>query len=188
MDDGELGEGLVLSVARGAGRASSYKWKISREPQPAAVDALAALVATLNSGADGKARLLDDEIHEMIRTLLAVATHVDSSTVQAKTDAKNKKQPKQAVVDPTAMQSAIASALTKFDAIDTYLNTHGQDGVTTLVERLVSEVRSDAELGLPAEGEEAHEAAVKEVVTAVKRFVGQQVGVWKKAKAAAART
>lgn len=182
----ERGEGQVMSVARGGGKVSSYKWKISREPQPAAVDALTELVATLTSGTNGKGRLLDNEIHEMIHTLLAVSTHVDSTTVQAKGDTKAKKQPKQAIVDPAAMERAIASALTKFDAIDAYLDANGQAGVTPLVERLVAEVNSDAELSLPPEGTAAHEIARKEVATAVKRCVGQHVGVWKKAKAVAA--
>ena len=51
---GEHGEGLVLSVAsREGGRARMYKWKISREPQPAAVDELAALLTELRGGAGG---------------------------------------------------------------------------------------------------------------------------------------
>ena len=56
---GEHGEGLVLAVATGEGRAESFKWKISREPQPSIFksDGLVALVAELRAGADGKVGL-----------------------------------------------------------------------------------------------------------------------------------
>jgi len=56
---GEHGEGLVLAVAKGKGRADVFKWKISREPQPSIFksEGLVALVAELRAGADGKVGL-----------------------------------------------------------------------------------------------------------------------------------
>ena len=54
---GEHGEGLVLSCVRTSDKkASTFKWKISREPQPSIFksDGLVALVAELRAGADGK--------------------------------------------------------------------------------------------------------------------------------------
>jgi len=181
---GEHGEGVVLSLTRHSGRVTSYKWKISREPQPAAIDALSELAEALRNGADGKAQLLDSAIHCCVASLLTVATHVDSSLVQV--TAKPPKPVKQAVVDAAALQRAIASALTKFDAVDTFLDTHGHDGVATLTQRLTAEVLCDADLGLPVEGNAARDAAVKEVGVAVKKNVGQQFGAWKKARAGGA--
>lgn len=179
----ERGEGRILTVARGAGGAATYKWKISREPQPAATDALRALVEEL--AISPAAALLDEPIREMVVTLLAVATHVDStSAAAAAAPASAKPKPVKAVaVDAAALQQAITSALTKFDAIETYLDSHGAAGVTGLVERLVLEVLGDAELPMPAEGAAGREAAVKEVGTAIKKYVGQSFGAWKKARA-----
>lgn len=56
---GEHGEGLVLAVDTGEGRADLFKWKISREPQPSIFksDGLVALVAELRAGANGKVGL-----------------------------------------------------------------------------------------------------------------------------------
>ena len=82
------------------------------------------------------------------------------------------------------MERAIASALTKFDALETTFEAHGQQGVGTVCERLVAEVLSDNELVLPPEGDATREAALKAVATAIKRFVGQAFGAWKKEQAA----
>tara|TARA_B100000795_G_C22708380_1_gene402511 strand:- start:66 stop:1001 length:936 start_codon:yes stop_codon:yes gene_type:complete len=56
---GEHGEGLVLAVDTGEGRADLFKWKISREPQPSIFksDGLVALVAELRADTDGKVGL-----------------------------------------------------------------------------------------------------------------------------------
>jgi len=191
---GEHGEGLVLSVARGTGelgrgRASSYKWKISREPQPAAIQLLTDLMQELSTGAGGKGVLLDAPIHTMIATLLAVTTHADSTTLAAASAAAQPaKQPKgkPAVLDASAVQTALESALSKFDALEVCLEANGQAGATRFAEQLVTEMVGDAELALPAEGDARREAAIKEVTTAVKRYVGQQFGAWKKTRAAGA--
>lgn len=180
----EQGEGLVMSISGGVGRASLYKWKISREPQPAAIDELAELLEALRSGADGKACLLDAQIHQMIRTLHAVATHEDSTKAAGATSEKPAKKAPQAIVGAAAVERAIASALTKFDSLETTFEAHGQSGVGTIAERLVAEVLSDNELVLPAEGDAGREAALKAVATAVKRFVGQAFGSWRKEQAA----
>jgi len=179
---GEHGEGLVLSVASGESRASLFKWKISREPQPVAVDSLTGLIEALGRGADGKACLLDAQIHRMVRQLHTVATHKDSTVAKAaaSSSAKQPKPAKPAAVNAEAVSTAIASALTKFDAFEAYFDTHGQPGVATLAERLTAEVLADTELPLPSEGDTAREAAVREVATAVKRTVGQAFGAWKK--------
>lgn len=186
----EQGEGVVLNVDRGTGKASTYKWKISREPQPAAVDALTALVAALDDGAGGKAVLLDAPIREMVAALLAVATHVDSSVAAAAAAGKGAGKPakptKAMALDAAAVQTAIASALTKFDSVEAHFDAHGQANgqaaMATLSERLMAEVFGDAELAMPAEGTAAHGAAAKEVSLAVKKFVGVTFGAWKKAR------
>ena len=183
---GEHGEGLVLTVHRGGGKACTYKWKISREPQPAATALLMELVELLRGGADGKAALLDAEIQTMLASLLAVATHVDSTAAAAKAAAQPKAPRKAGVVDAAALQAALESALTKFDALETYLEAQGQAATAGFADRLVEEMLADADLRLPADGDAAREAAVKEVSTAAKRHVGQQFGAWKKAKAPAA--
>lgn len=192
---GEHGEGLVLSVASRTGRTSTYKWKISREPQPAATEALTELVASLRDGAGGKAALLDPAIHACVVCLLEVATHVDSTTLAAtvtrggESGGKVAKPPKPVVVDAGAVERALNSALTKFDAIGTYLDVHGQAGVPRLVKHLTSEMLADTELAecLPAEDDsKAREAAVRAVGTVVKKHVGQQLGAWKKTGGAAA--
>jgi len=185
---GEHGEGLVLTVHRDHGKASTYKWKISREPQPAATALLMELVELLRGGANGKAALLDAEIHTMLASLLAVATHVDSTAAAAaaKAAAQPKAPKKAAIVDPAAVQAALESALTKFDALETYLETQGQAATVGFADKLVEEMLADADLRLPADGDAAREAAVKVVSNAAKRHVGQQFGAWKKAKAPAA--
>jgi hypothetical protein len=99
----ERGEGLVLSVARTNQSTSLYKWKISREPQPAAVSELSELLETLRAGANGKAVLLDSRIHAMVEALHAVATHVDSATlVEAAKPAKFPKAAKARTVSVEA--------------------------------------------------------------------------------------
>ena len=145
-------------------------------------------MAALETGADGKAQLVDEAIHELVHTLLAVATHVDSTTGKAgaaKT-AKDKapKAGKAALVDAAALQAAIASALTKFDAIEATFEARGQAGLATLSEQLVAEVTTDKELvSLPAEADkQARDMAVKEVGMAVKKYLGVQFGLWKKGK------
>ena len=126
----------------------------------------------------------------LVRTLLAVATHVDSTTGKAgaaKT-AKTKapKPGKAALVDAAALDHAIKSALTKFDAIEATFEARGQAGVATLSEQLVAEVTADKELSLPAEADkQARDMAVKEVAMAVKKYLGMQFGLWKKGKAEA---
>jgi len=79
------------------------------------------------------------------------------------------------------------SALTKFDALDAHLDTHGPAGVSSFASLLASEVLSDRDLALPAQGETAYEAVSREVNTAVKKYVGQRFGVWKKDKEARAQ-
>ena len=188
---GEHGEGLVLSCVRKSDKkTSTFKWKISREHQPGAIDELTELVAALKTGADGKAQLVDEAIHELVRTLLAVATHVDSTTGKAGAakEAKTKapKPGKAALVDAAALDHAIKSALTKFDAIEATFEARGQAGVATLSEQLVAEVTADKELSLPAEADkQARDMAVKEVAMAVKKYLGMQFGLWKKGKAEA---
>lgn len=187
---GEHGEGLVLScVHKSDKKTSTFKWKISREPQPGAIDKLTELVAALETGADGKAQLVDEAIHELVHTLLAVATHVDSTTGKAgaaKTAKEKAPKPagKAALVDAAALQAAIASALTKFDAIEATFEARGQAGLATLSEQLVAEVTTDKELSLPAEADikQARDMAVKEVGMAVKKYLGVQFGLWKKGK------
>lgn len=184
----ELGEGIVLSIAGGhGGQAAAYKWKISREHQPTAIKELTALSAALSAGAGGKAALLDPEIREMVATLLEVATHVDSTVAAATRKAATwKAEPKASGLEPAAVQTALASALTKFDAIDAHLDAHGPAAFLPLCDRLVAEMLADADLNPPAEGAPGREAAKKELGAAVRKHVGQQVGIWKaKAKAAA---
>ena len=95
-------------------------------------------------------------------------------------------QAKAALVDAAALQAAIASALTKFDAIEATFEARGQAGVATLSEQLVAEVTADKELSLPAEADkQARDMAVKEVAMAVKKYLGMQFGLWKKGKAEA---
>lgn len=179
---GEHGEGLVLTVAHNAGRTSTYKWKISREPQPAGVAALMEIASALRAGADGKAQLLDPAIHELVSTLLTVATHADSTVAQAQAKVKAPKPSREALVDVEAVQVAIASALTKFDTLEAYFDAHGQGGVSTISEQLVAELLADKDLSMPTEGVK-RDAAVKEVATAVKKYVGLQFGLWKKERA-----
>jgi hypothetical protein len=53
--------------------------------------------------------------------------------------------------------------------------------MSRVVALITDECLADADLGLP-ESEEARAAAVKEVGTDIKRFVGQAFGAWKKGK------
>ena len=174
----ERGEGLVLSVAR-PGKASLYKWKISREPQPAAKVELADLLTELRAGAGGRAALLDPAIVAMVDGLHAVAMHVDSAgDAHGAAAVKAPKAGKAAVVDATAVDVAIASAKTKFDTLEATFEASGKGALNHLTERLSAEVLADADLALPTGGE--REAAVREVTTRVKRHVGQAYGAWLK--------
>lgn len=174
---GEHGEGLVLSIQK-AGRSSAYKWKISREPQPAAVSELTELLEAFANGAGGKAVLIDQSIHEMIGNLHAVSTHVDSARAPAAT--KQKKEARQAAVDTEAVAQAIASALTKFDALEVTFEAEGKEALNKLAERLCAEVLSDPDL---ATGDADEAAARREQVkVSVKRHVGQAFGAWQKSR------
>lgn len=175
----ERGEGLVLSLQKTHGKASTYKWKISREPQPAAVTELAELLEELTNGADGKAVLVDRPIHDMIGHLYSVTTHVDSTTLAPPPATKQQKAAKQAVVDQGAIMLAISSALTKFDALETTFESEGKRALNQLTERLCAEVLSDGDLALPTGGGDK-EAAEREVNNSVKRHIGQAYGVWLK--------
>jgi len=170
---GEHGEGLVLSIQK-AGRSSAYKWKISREPQPAAVSELTELLEAFANGAGGKAVLIDQSIHEMIGNLHAVSTHVDS----ARAATKQKKEARQAAVDTEAVAQAIASALTKFDALEVTFEAEGK-ALNKLAERLCAEVLSDPDL---ATGDADEAAAREQVKVSVKRHVGQAFGAWQKSR------
>tara|TARA_B110001469_G_C9616479_1_gene306972 strand:- start:184 stop:552 length:369 start_codon:yes stop_codon:yes gene_type:complete len=120
----------------------------------------------------------------MLASLLAVATHPDSTTLLPAT-AKKSKQVKdrtptsRLVVDDAMVQAAIASALTKFDDLEASFATHGQGGIASLVKRLTDEVLCDADLVLPSE-EEAHKAATKQVSSSVVKRVGMAFGAWGK--------
>ena len=63
------------------------------------------LVDVLGSGAQGKAKLLDFEIHQMIASLLAVATHVDSTAAAASQRSTPQKQPKKAMKAMSSMKA-----------------------------------------------------------------------------------
>jgi len=65
----ERGEGLVLTVKAGS-TAKLYKWKISREPQPAAVAELEELAAAMRDDV-AKAALLGPEVVELSRRFFA---------------------------------------------------------------------------------------------------------------------
>ena len=120
----------------------------------------------------------------MLASLLAVATHPDSTTLLPAT-AKKSKQIKtptsRLVMDDAMVQAAIASALTKFDDLEASFATHGQGGIASLVKRLTDEVLCDADLVLPSE-EEARKAATKQVSSAVVKRVGMAFGAWGKKK------
>mmetsp|Transcript_31054 Transcript_31054/g.51475 ORF Transcript_31054/g.51475 Transcript_31054/m.51475 type:complete len:424 (+) Transcript_31054:51-1322(+) len=180
---GEHGEGLVLSLAADGGRTKTYKWKISREPQPAAVSELSELHAKLHSGVGGLATLLEKPIIELVSQLLAVATHVDSRSAQPRAEKKGKG--KERATDAAAVQRAIASALTKFDALDATFAAEGKRGVGVACERLLAEILADTELVLPAEGNAGRALAMKEVEGDVKRCVGKAFGEWMKHSAGA---
>ena len=113
----------------------------------------------------------------MLASLLAVATHPDSTLLAANT-AKTCKQGKtpasRLIVDDTMVQAAIASALTKFDDLEASFATHGHVGTASI---LTAEVLRDADLELPAE-EDARKAATKQVSSAVLKRVGMAFGAW----------
>merc|ERR1711998_606556 len=160
---------------------------ISREPQPAAVDELTALSVALGAGADGKACLIDAQIHQLVAAMLAVATHADSTLANGKSGVKEAKaEKKQAplLVDTTALEMAITSALTKFDAVEATFAELGQRGIPALVNRLTAEVLSDADLELPVV-EDARKVATRQVNQAIAKRVGTAFGGWKKKRAAA---
>ena len=147
-----------------------------------------------------QACLIDREIHEMLKSLLAVATHPDSTTLlpaTTETSKQNKTPTSRPVVDDAMVQAAIASALTKFDDLEASFATHGQGGVASLVERLTAEVLCDADLVLrvqslsePTHGkptkkmlpteEEARKAVTKQVSSSVVKRVGMAFGAWRK--------
>eukprot|EP00964_Phaeocystis_antarctica_P150710 scaffold118191_cov72-Phaeocystis_antarctica.AAC.2 len=119
----------------------------------------------------------------MLASLLAVATHPDSTTllpVPAKISKQTKGTPtSRLVVDDAMVQAAIASALTKFDDLEASFATHGQGGIASLVERLTAEVLCDADLVLPVE-EEARKAATRQVSSSVLKRVGMAFGAWRR--------
>ena len=80
----------------------------------------------------------------------------------------------------SAVEVAIASAKTKFDALEAAFEASGKGALNLLTERLSAEVLSDADLALPTGGE--REAAVRVVTTHVKRHVGQAYGAWLKSR------
>ena len=133
-----------------------------------------------------QACLIDQKIHEMLASLLAVATHPDSTLLAANT-ARTCKQGKtpasRLIVDDTMVQAAIASALTKFDDLEASFATHGHVGTASI---LTAEVLRDADLELPAE-EDARKAATKQVSSAVLKRVGMAFGAWQKKRGAASR-
>ena len=132
-----------------------------------------------------QACLIDQQIHEMLASLLAVATHPDSTLLAANT-AKTSKQGKtpasRLIVDDTMVQAAIASALTKFDDLEASFATHGHAETASM---LTAEVLRDADLELPAE--DARKAATKQVSSAVLKRVGMAFGAWQKKRGAASR-
>eukprot|EP00961_Rhodomonas_salina_P110223 1483653-Rhodomonas_salina.3 len=140
----EGGEGVVLSIDNGA-HSAAFKWKISREAQPGTISQLAALISALRPemGEQAlKASLLDPLILQLLADLYAVATHVDSKSLEEaackEKKGKNKKEQKQEprVLDARAVQVALASALTKFDSLDAAFQTGGRAAIPKLVERL----------------------------------------------------
>jgi hypothetical protein len=80
-------------------------------------------------------------------------------------------------VDKAAIDQAIASALTKFDALETTFEAEGKQSLNQLSELLCAEVLSDADLALPTGGDDK-EAAVRAVGVSVKRYVGQAYSAW----------
>eukprot|EP00966_Prymnesium_polylepis_P202330 4687338-Prymnesium_polylepis.1 len=97
----------------------------------------------------------------MVRHLHSVSTHVDSSTL-APAAAKPQQKAAKHAVDKAAIDQAIASALTKFDALETTFEAEGKQSLNQLSELLCAEVLSDADLALPTGGDDK-EAAVRAV-------------------------
>mmetsp|Transcript_79199 Transcript_79199/g.119074 ORF Transcript_79199/g.119074 Transcript_79199/m.119074 type:complete len:195 (+) Transcript_79199:3-587(+) len=181
----EGGEGVVLSIDNGA-HSAAFKWKISREAQPGTISQLAALISALRPemGEQAlKASLLDPLILQLLADLYAVATHVDSKSLEEaackEKKGRNKKEQKQEprVLDARAVQVALASALTKFDSLDAAFQTGGRAAIPKLVERLAQEMVEDRDLEVPGE-EERRALAVKEVEGDVRRFVSAAFSQW----------
>merc|ERR1711939_605593 len=92
---------------------------------------------------------------------------------------------KRRAVDPAAVQRAIESALTKFDAMESTFAAHGKAGLETLMSRIGAEVLGDPELTREFD-EERRVEAVRQVTSDVSRVVGRAYGAWVKGCAGAA--
>jgi hypothetical protein len=154
------GEGLVC-VSEDFQR----KWKIGSESQPAVLSTLPGLLT----------RLEPFDLDPRVLQLCAVLTEVNKSKLimgqlpQAKK--KEKPNPSNSLLTQDALQDALNSALTKYDALESFFAT---DGMNQICGHLIDEVEHD--LLVP---ELPQYEAKKEISAFIRNFVGKAYGRWK---------
>ena len=177
MESWKCGEGLVLCHAElgdnDNGRVVLGKWKGAQEPQDKNKRELASLRQRLSSQLKPAVGfLLPFGVEAMLDQMDAVANVVPPT----KQEAKKKAAPKEKKVLVEGVEEAIASALTKFDSLQTFFAAGKRGEIAKLLQ---DEVTADLLGAEGAKGKEGKQKA-KFVGAQVQRAVGTAFGVWKK--------
>jgi len=171
------GEGVVVSIPTdvlGRPTGTVRKFKTAAEPQGSNEQWLRRTLARLE--ALGGA-CVDVVVVSMLRTMLDVATATPPEGAGHKAPKPKKKKVNAAetkgAYPAQLVQEALDSALTKFDALDTFFakGSHRMGEIRAL---LIKEIGSDMGAKTPAEQ--------KQIKGTVAAFVGKSYGKWKKAQ------
>ena len=175
MESWKCGEGFVLCHAElgDNGRVVLGKWKGAQEPQDKNKRELASLRQRLSSQlSPAVGFLLPFGVEAMLGQMEAAANVVPPS----KQEGKKKAAPKEKKVLVEGVEEAIASALTKFDTMESFFAAGKRGEIAKLLQ---DEVTADL---LGAEGTKGKEGKQKAkfVGAQVQRAVGTAFGAWKK--------
>ena len=185
--EAERGEGVVVALhdAR-RGCAMLRKWKIGREVQHSSRAALQRAMAALEANGAAAEVLLGPELASVVPRMWAILEHTGGGQL-VKVPKKPKQQgggaagaprpPPVLLTDPGPVADALQSALTKYDALESYFASASD--ASAMVQLLAGELSDEIckDLGYK---EGTKQAAV--VQSGTKRFVGMEFGAWKKKK------
>ena len=155
------------------------------EPQSASIDLLGKLLKRLKEDEPFLVPMFPPGTKEMLETMLTVATTVKGLELKKAPGKKKKQQGKKkapAAIDPAALDAAVASAQSKFDAPDVFFEKEG--GRAEYLRVLYKEVVASEDLGPAALFASLKKKNAtpeeKQLRGALGKLVGQAFGAWKK--------